>query len=277
MWYQVKQCGCAAVCTCRADMPGQKGTAQMHLPWTMHGPPRRAAPHESLTPPSLRSSGSTPWPPNGPPGPPWFSPCSAHLYRLLEVAGVVRVLKWVLPHQHHVQRHPAAPHVRDLAIILLAIQHLGGDVGGRAHRRLGLRVEDRRLRVQEQGAEPGAATQELGSLEARACSGREAPRRMHAKAQAQTEGRVSGPLSASRRQLGKPALQLHTPSSMKGGPQHSFWPSRENNAIALVPCHTSSYTMSVLKWRFHGPPREGPSPEPMSEAPPPWLGPAGMG
>lgn len=42
----------------------------------------------------------------------------AHLDGLAEVARVGGVLKGVCPHQHHVQRHPAGPHVCNLAVVL---------------------------------------------------------------------------------------------------------------------------------------------------------------
>ena len=74
-----------------------------------------------------------------------------HLDGLPEVPGVRGVLKGVGAHQHHVQGHPAGPHVGDLAVVLLPRQHLGGDVGRRAHRRLGLAVKDGRLRTQGPG------------------------------------------------------------------------------------------------------------------------------
>ncbi len=45
-------------------------------------------------------------------------PTPPHLDGFAEVAGVCGVLKGVGTHQHHVQRHAAAPHIRNLAVVL---------------------------------------------------------------------------------------------------------------------------------------------------------------
>ena len=67
--------------------------------------------------------------------------------RLPEVPGIRRVLERVPPDHHDVQRDPARPHVRGFTVVRLAGQHLGGDVRGGTHRGLGLRVDERVLRV----------------------------------------------------------------------------------------------------------------------------------
>ena len=47
-----------------------------------------------------------------------------HLDGFPEVPGVCGVLKGVCSDQHHIQRHPAAPHVCNLSVIVLPRQHL---------------------------------------------------------------------------------------------------------------------------------------------------------
>mmetsp|Transcript_6360 Transcript_6360/g.25862 ORF Transcript_6360/g.25862 Transcript_6360/m.25862 type:complete len:315 (-) Transcript_6360:273-1217(-) len=75
---------------------------------------------------------------------------------LSKVPRIRRVLERVRAHHHDVQRDPARPHVRGFAIVRLTRQHLGRDIRRGSHRRLGLRVDERVLRVAKiTNLEPG--------------------------------------------------------------------------------------------------------------------------